>query len=180
MAAFFRFILTLVFKWDLHPTADALAPVTTSHRVGLRHIDLNFHLNNAHYLSFLDKARLEHSISTGLFSIFRQRGNFLVANIEISYLKSLLPFQRFTITSRILGWDTRYYFIAHEFRVAGELYATAYVRLVFTRGGKRVNPADILAPLTQAQASPALPPSVLHWQNMLTAKREESSAGAVT
>lgn len=174
MAAFFRFLLTLIFKWDIYPSKDVLAPVVTRHRVGLNDIDLNWHLNNARYLSFLDKARLEHSIRTGIFSVFRRRGNFLVANIEISYLKSLLPFQKFTITTRVLGWDARYYFIAHEFHADGELYATAAARMAFTEKGKRVEPKTVLVPLAHGEPSPPLPMSVRHWQSLLLAKREES------
>lgn len=176
MAAFFRFLLTLLFKWDLYPTKDVLAPVTTRHRVRLRDLDLNRHMNNARYLNFLDAARLEHSIRTGLFSVFRRRGNFLVANIEISYLKSLLPFQPFTITTQVLGWDARYYYIRHEFRAEGELYATACARMVFTQHNKRADPRDILSPLAHGEPSPPLPVSIRHWQAMLQAKREESGA----
>ncbi len=176
MAAFFRFLFTLVFKWDLYPTKDVLAPVTTRHRVRLRDLDLNWHMNNARYLNFLDAARLEHSIRTGIFSVFRRRGNFLVANIEISYLKSLLPFQRFTITTQVLGWDARYYYIRHQFHAEGELYATACARMVFTQDGKRADPKTILVPLAHGEPSPPLRVSIRHWQAMLAAKREESEA----
>lgn len=174
MAALFRFLLTLFFKWDLYPTKNVLAPVTTRHRVRLRDLDLNQHMNNARYLNFLDMARLEHSIRTGIFRVFRQQGNFLVANIEISYFKSLLPFQRFTITTQVMGWDARYYYIRHDFRVDNELYASANARMVFTSHNKRANPNDILPKLSDGELSPPLPISLRHWQAMLQAKREEN------
>lgn len=174
MAAFFRFLMTLLFKWDLYPTKSALEPVTTRHRVRIRDLDLNQHMNNARYLSFLDMARLEHSIRTGIFRVFRQRGNFLVANIEISYFKSLLPFQKFTITTRVVGWDARYYYIRHDFRVENELYATACARMVFTQNNKRVDPREILSPLADGEPSPPLPMSIRHWLSLLHAKKEET------
>lgn len=174
MSALFRFFLTLLFGWDRYPSKGMLDDVVSRHRVGLRDIDLNWHMNNARYLNFLDTARLEHAIRTGLFSIFRQRGNFLVANLEISYIRSLLPFQRFEIHTRVLGWDQRYYYIQHEFHAGGELYAKAYARLVFMRQGRRVEPGQIIAPRCDHPESPALPASIRHWQEMLAAKRMES------
>lgn len=178
MSALFRFFLTLLFGWDRYPTKSVLDDVVTRHRVGLRDIDLNWHMNNARYLAVLDKARLEHAIRTGLFSVFRARGNFLVASLEIGYFRSLTPFQRFEVHTRVLGWDSRYYYIRHEFRVGGELYASAYARLVFMQQGRRLEPASVLGPLGEHQPSPPLPATILCWQQMLAAKREESAPAA--
>lgn len=172
MAAFLRFLWVLLFKPDNQPTHQALDTVVTRHRVGYSDIDLNLHLNNARYLSFMDRARLEHSISTGLFRLFRARANFLVANLEISFIRSLLPRQRFEIATRLLCWDERYYYVEHVFQSEGTVYAKAYARMVFMENGKRVLPAELLKRHTGfAGESPLAPPVIAHWQTMLAAKR---------
>ncbi|MDQ8037370.1 MAG: hypothetical protein REI12_08110, partial [Pedobacter sp.] len=84
--------------------------------------------------------------------------------------------QTVTITRRVLGWDYRYYLIAHEFHDVGELYATAAARMALTEKGKRVEPKTVLVPLAHGEPSPPLPMSVRHWQSLLLAKREESEA----
>lgn len=175
MAAFFRFLLTLFFGWDRYPTKNLLDRVTTRHRVRFGDLDLNWHVNNARYLSYLDSARLEHSIRTGVFGVFRRKQNFLVANIAISYYRSLLPRQHFEIDTRIVGWDDRYYYIEHAFRVGDTIYSHAWARLVFTEKGKRVAPGLVLSPLNHDEPSPPLPEGVLHWQAMFAANRAGSA-----
>lgn len=172
MAALFRFFLTLLFGWDRYPSKGLTDTVTTRHRVRLRDLDLNWHVNNARYLSYLDRARLEHSIRTGVFGVFRRRQNFLVANIAISYYRSLLPRQRFVIDTRIVGWDDRYYYIEHAFRVGETVYTQALARMAFTGEGRRLDPRAILEPLNHDAPSPPLPMSVQRWLAMLTATLE--------
>lgn len=172
MVALFRFFLTLVFGWDRYPSKGLTDTVTTRHRVRLADLDLNRHVNNARYLSYLDRARLEHSIRTGVFGVFRRRQNFLVANIAISYYRSLLPGQRFEIDTRIVGWDARYYYIEHAFRVGDTMVTQALARLAFTGGGRRLDPRAVLEPLNHDAPSPPLPAAVQHWLAMLAVTRE--------
>ena len=48
------------------PTHALFDTVSMEFRVRLFDIDLNMHLNNAKYLKYMDRCRLEHAVSTGL------------------------------------------------------------------------------------------------------------------
>ena len=47
-------------------THELFDTVSMEFRVAMWDLDHNLHLNNAKYLKFMDKCRLEHSIVTGL------------------------------------------------------------------------------------------------------------------
>lgn len=178
MKTFFRFVMALLFKTYLRPSHKGLDTVVSQHRVGLRDLDLNWHLNNARYLTYMDAARVEHGIHTGLLAVFPRKMNFIVANVEISYIRSLLPRQKFTVASRIVCWDERYYYMEYRFEVGEQVYAIAHARLVFMKGPKRLDANVVLADILGLEQSPEVPAVIKHWQDTLAAKRAPATKAA--
>ena len=74
-------------------------------RVWPNDIDLNFHLNNARLLA-----------RTGILThIVRKRWQPLVGAVWITYRRSLPVFSAFDLTSRLVCWNERWFYIEQTF-----------------------------------------------------------------
>ncbi|GAB3615763.1 thioesterase family protein [Okibacterium endophyticum] len=92
-------------------------------------LDLMMHMNNGVYLSIFDLGRFDLLIRSGLWDIFTERGWYpVVRNETISFRKSLKLWQRFTVESRVIGFDDRSVFIEQRIVVKGEIYTKAHIR----------------------------------------------------
>lgn len=147
--------------------------VSKDFRVGLTDIDLNLHLNNAKYLKYMDLARLEHMLATGtLWKMIPVNARPIIANTEISYVRELRTWQRFSISARILGVDEKYMYYEHRFTSEGKLCTHALLRLVCVQKGKSQPIPAMLDFLGVTEPAPALPEPVLLWKDMLDAKKK--------
>jgi acyl-CoA thioesterase FadM len=100
-------------------------------------LDINLHMNNARYLSFMDLGRTDLLLRAGMLrTAFNERWRPVVGNIDIKFRRSLLPFRRFKLTTRLLGWDDKWFYLEQQFVSANEVYAVAKVRgLLIGRNG---------------------------------------------
>lgn len=91
--------------------------------------DLNLHMNNGRYLTFMDLGRVHLTAQSGLLGeAWRRRWMPVLAAAEITYLRSLKPFSRFDLVTRLLTWDDKYVYLEQLFECDGELCAHAYVK----------------------------------------------------
>jgi YbgC/YbaW family acyl-CoA thioester hydrolase len=130
-------------------TLDPFDVGRVNDRVWLTDLDELRHMNNGVYLGLMDHARLDLLERTGLWRVLRAAGVYpVVTSQTITYRKSLTLGQRFTIETRLAGFDDRQVYIEQRFVVAGEQYAQGFVagRFLRERGGV-VSMAD-LADLT--------------------------------
>ncbi len=109
-------------------------------------LDVLGHMNNGVYLSIMDLGRMDLLQRSGVWSRFAKAGFYpVIANETISFRKSLLPWQRFTIETRIVGYDAKAVYIEQRAVVKGEVYAQAIVRGRFVRkSGGTVSLAEII------------------------------------
>ncbi len=154
------------------PTHQLFDVVTMEFRVVLLDIDLNMHLNNAKYLKFMDRSRLEHAVVTGLLNrMIEARASAVVANSEIAYVRELRPYQRFMVHTRILGWDDKYTYYDQRFDSQRKLHTHALLRVANVYGGKSVSPQTVQEMTGMNLTSPALPEDVEQWKRLLQTKR---------
>ncbi|PSL38110.1 acyl-CoA thioesterase FadM [Labedella gwakjiensis] len=120
-------------------------------------LDLNGHMNNGVYFSMLDLGRFELTIRSGIYTIFQKHGWYpVVASETITFRKSLKLWQRFTIESRIVGYDERAVIMDQRIVVRGEVYARAIIRArILSKSSGPVPMADVLAAV-------GVPPRTLH------------------
>lgn len=149
-------------------------------------LDLNFHMNNARYFSNADLGRLDWWVRTGLWQRALARGwRPLAGDASARYSRSLQPFQRYELHTRLLGWNSKWFFAEHRFVARGGVYAVLVVRYLFLgRDGSRPRPEEVLALVGWQQGSPPLPRWVELWdegQERLSAelKREATPGSAV-
>lgn len=142
-------------------------------RVGLTDIDLNLHLNNAKYLKYMDLARLDNMLQNGLmWKFLRSNTRPIITNTEISYIKELRTFSRFSVSARILGYDEKYVYSEQRFTSEGRLCTHAFTRLATVYKGRARPAPEVFAHVGITQPSPALPEPVLAWKDMLDAKKQ--------
>lgn len=156
-----------------HPgNLDFLDPVTRSFRVGFRDIDFNMHINNAKYLRFMERARWDHPVQTGAFNkMWKHKLNFIVAGIEIGFIREIKLFTKFDVETRYIGWDEKYFYIEQRLLVKGKIHAYAVVKAVFTQKGKVLTPQQVMEYIPTQLQPEILPEHMDLWKNMSAAKR---------
>jgi len=92
-------------------------------------IDFNFHLNNARYLNIMDYARMHLLARTQLLEhVVRSRWMPVVGAVWITYRRSLPVFSAFLLTSRLVGWDDRWFYFEQTFTGRDGLAAVGWVK----------------------------------------------------
>ena len=137
-----------------------------SFRVWPTDLDVFNHMNNGIFLSLLDLSRLDLSYRSGLWQAWKKLGWYPVVVAQtITYRKSLTPWQKFDIESKVIGWDDQAFYFDQRFVVGEEIYARVIVRIRFLKKAR-----GILAPGEVIEGSggwhgpkPELPQWVRDW-----------------
>lgn len=142
-----------------------LGTCRTPFRVLPTDLDLLGHVNNGVYLSMLDLARLDLSIRTGIERVMRSNRWFGVVQSEtIQFRKALTLGQKFEVETRVLGWDERAFYFHHRFLRGEQVIAAGLVQIrILKRSGGSARPQEVMASLSPAQPSPALPDWLSAW-----------------
>jgi len=150
--------------------------VKRSFRVGLRDIDFNMHINNARYMVFMERARWDHPVQTGTWDIMlKEKLNFIVAGIEMGYIREIRLAKKFHVESRYLGWDEKYFYLEQRFVAGGKIHAYGMVKAVFLQHGKMAAPEKVAQLLGITQAPDPLPEHMDLWKRLSAAKRVYST-----
>ncbi len=137
-------------------------------------IDLNLHLNNARYLSVMDYARTHMLARTGLLThIVRSRWQPLVGAVWMTYRRSLPLFSAFRISSRLVCWDERWFYIEQTFTGCDGLAAVGWVKGALRDKQGSVDPQSVLEHIAPGVVSPPLPEAIAQW-NELTREKLQS------
>jgi acyl-CoA thioesterase FadM len=98
-------------------------------RVRPSDLDIQRHMNNGVYLSVADFGRYDLLVRSGVWGTFQKNGWYpVVSNLTISYRKSLEPWQRYVLETRMVAADDRAIYMEQRFTVGGEIYARLYLR----------------------------------------------------
>lgn len=125
-------LLGMYIRSRFLPGIGIQEPSVITLRVYPNDLDLYGHVNNGRYLTLMDIGRVDLMLRTGMWKLARKnKWNPLVASISIDYKKSLGLFDRFTLITRITGWDDKWFFIEQIFEKNGNIYARASVKGIF-------------------------------------------------
>ncbi|HEY6491126.1 MAG: thioesterase family protein [Terracidiphilus sp.] len=139
-------------------------------------IDLNLHMNNARYLSVMDYARIHLLARTRVLEhIVRARWQPLVGAVWMTYRRSLPLFSAFSIATRLLCWDARWFYFEQTFTGNDGLAALGWVKGMLRDAGAGLDPQQVLESVAPGVVSPPLPDAIAQW-NELT--REKLQTGA--
>lgn len=172
MNLYFRLLMLL---WRIRKNRDydaLLTPIDMEFKVMPSDCDINLHLTNSRYLAFMDLARTWMTERVGLFSkIYKRRWFPIVNATAITYIRDIKPFETFTVTTQLVGWDHKYFYIVQKFHSERSLHAIAYVRGVFRRKKGVVSVEELLEAAEFDGVAPILPKEIIHWKAMLEEKK---------
>ena len=96
----------------------------TSFRVWPTDLDIYRHMNNGVFLTLMDLGRYDQGLRTGFWQKWQKLGWYpIVVNSTISYRKSLEPWQKFDIETKVIGWDDVAYFIEQRLKLRNPIYS---------------------------------------------------------
>jgi acyl-CoA thioesterase FadM len=158
------------------PKLGILDEDSMSFRVLPNDIDINLHMNNARYLSIMDYARTHLLARTRLLEhIMHARWQPMIGAAWVTYRRSLPLFARFTVSSRMICWDDRWFYMEQTFTGKSGLAAIGWVKGVLRNRDGIVNPQRVIDGVASGTLSPPMPEAIANW-NELT--REKLQAGS--
>ena len=164
MNLFLRVLAVLLKYWAGPRRTSALEPSVLSFRVLPNDLDPNWHMNNGRYLTIMDLGRFDLTLHSGLMrQVLRRRWMPVLGGATIAYHRPLKLFQRYTLTTRIVGWDAKWIYMEQTFESRGKRAATALVKgLIRGRDGSIPTP-EVMASVGMTIPSPDLPEPVRRW-----------------
>lgn len=131
-------------------------------------LDINVHMNNARYLALMDLGRFDLILRGGLWRPMARKGwQAVIGGALVRYRRSLKPFQRFTLRSRMLCWDERWIYIEHRIEAEGGVPAClAVVRAAFLDQGGIVPPVRVAEELGFSGPVPPVPAWAGQWRDV--------------
>jgi acyl-CoA thioesterase FadM len=126
-------------------------PIMAEHRLSYHclptDLDLNGHLTNSRFHSFMDQVRFDFILRSGILRQLRAANTWpVLGSSSIRFRKSVRPWQRFDVTVRILSWDERWVYMKHRLIADGETAAAAIVKTAYVDKSGRI-PAERFAAL---------------------------------
>lgn len=124
-------------------------------------LDIYGHMNNGRYQTLMDLGRIDWIVRTGLGKT-ADINNWkpLVASVKMTYKKPLFVFQSFRLSTRIVGWDEKWFYIEQIFAKDGKVHALGFVKGLFRGPDGNVATQAVLGLLEKGIQSPALPPEI--------------------
>ena len=172
MNLYFRFLKLLISLFFLKQK-PLLDKSVMTFRAWPLDCDINLHLTNARYLSFMDLGRTHLIGQSGLIKKIHQKKYLPIAtSVEISFFKEIKPFQKFQLHSRLIFWDEKYWYSEQQFKSGEKLHAVATVRGVFVKGREKIPFQKIVNLVDETISTPEEPQTVTAWKALLEAKKE--------
>lgn len=143
-------------------------------RVWPHDIDFNMHMNNARFLSIMDYGRMHLLARAHILShIIRSRWTPLVGAVWMTYRRSLPLFAHFTLASRMMCWDDRWFYIEQSFTCCEGLAALGWVKGLLRSPEGNLDPQIVIEAVSPGAVSPPMPEPIAMW-NELTREKLQS------
>ena len=128
-------------------------------------LDVFAELNNGRVLTLYDLGRFAMSRRIGLMAVLKeQRWGLAVAGASVRYRQRVRVFERITMRSRGICWDTRFFYIEQSMWTAkGGCASHILLRTAVTGPKGIIPPAQVLAAMNLSQVSPAMPGWAAAW-----------------
>jgi acyl-CoA thioesterase FadM len=146
-------------------------------RVWPNDIDFNLHMNNGRYLNVMDYGRTHLLARTRLLEhIIRSRWQPLVGAVWMTYRRSLPLFAEFWLSSRLLCWDERWFYLEQTFTGREGLAAMGWVKGILRDTSGNVAPQEVLDRVAPGVVSPPMPEAIAAWNDLTREKLQTGNA----
>lgn len=110
-------------------------------------LDFLMHVNNGVYFSYMDFGRMDMIFRNGIFALTQKMGWYgVVASESIKFKRSLKLWDKFTIQTKSIARDDKYFFIEQKIFCKGELMSVGLVKIRFLKkAGGTVSVPEILS-----------------------------------
>jgi acyl-CoA thioesterase FadM len=158
-----RLLLVLVGAFR-GPRLGPLDESVVRFRVLPNDLDNNLHMNNGRYLTLMDLGRTDLVVRMGVVRrLLQRKWRPVVGSLTIRYRRSLEPFQRYELRTRLVAWDDDWFFVEQRFVRGGELVARAFVKGIFLGPEGRVPTQAVVDASGHGIASPPIPEGLRRW-----------------
>ena len=121
-------------------------------------------LNNGRTLTLFDLGRIPLARRTGMIPVLRaNKWGITVAGNSTRYRKRIRGFDRFSMLSRMVGWDHRFVYMEQSMWRGGECCNQVMIRSAITSANGIVPPAQVVRALGHDMESPPLPGWITAW-----------------
>lgn len=171
MLLLFRFVFTILTS-RLRRRIPPLGEATVRFTVLPQDCDLNLHLNAGRFLSFMDVARVELlARMRALSKLLRKGWRPVMGGCVMRYRRSVMPFERFDVRSRVIGWDDKWFYLEHIVEKDGVFCAAGHIRMLIRGREGNIPTRDVLALVSnEPLAQPPLPDFVAKWRELEDAR----------
>jgi acyl-CoA thioesterase FadM len=182
MNLWFRLIwMLLTVRW--RKPVGVLETSTLNMTVWPNDLDFNGHVNNGRYLTLADIGRMDYVLRTGTGRIaLKWRARPIVGDVMAKFRRDLRLFERYTIHTRLLGWDDKWLFMEHRFVRHGRVLGVVAMRGMFVNSKGPITPAELATALQVDPVSPPVPAWILAWHQgcngLSEVLREEEGAAS--
>ncbi len=134
-------------------------------RVWPHDLDAFGHMNNGRYLQIMDVGRAEWMARVGVLEcMWGQRWTAVIGGGFVRFRRSLKPFERYQVRTRLLSWDARWWYLEHAFiDVRGRQIATGVSRAALRDGTDWVATEAVVELIEPDASAPPLPDYVRSW-----------------
>ena len=96
--------------------------------------DILRHVNNGIYLSLMDLGRMDLMLRSGKWQALKRLGWYPVAAaVTVTYRRSLRLWERYTLETKVVGFDDKAMYVEQRFVRGGEVYVVAINRARFLK-----------------------------------------------
>jgi acyl-CoA thioesterase FadM len=121
-------------------------------------------MNNGRYLTIMDLGRLDMTLHSGLMrAVLRNRWMPVLGAATIRYHRPLAPFQRYTLTTRIVGWDEKWIYMEQSFDSNEKRAASALVKALIRGKDRSIPTAEVMHEVGVDLPSPPFPDHLRAW-----------------
>jgi len=134
------------------------------HRCWPWDLDPWIELNNGRTLTLYDLGRIPMAARTGLVGVLRREGwGITVAGNSVRYRRRIRVLERFTMLSRVIGWDAKFFYMEQSLWKGSECANHMLLRSAVTSKAGIVPPEQVARALGAPVESPDLPGWVQAW-----------------
>lgn len=139
-------LLCMLFSAPFRKRQEFTETMTVQFRVWPTDLDINFHMTNSKYLSLMDLGRLDLMLGSGMMrEVLKQRWGPVLSVASIRFRRQLNPFQKFSLHTRLIGWDEKWFYMEQRFETDRGVAATALTKGLFRGANGNVPTASLLA-----------------------------------
>ena len=101
-----------------------------NYRVGLSDVDMFLELNNARYLNYMELGRWDYSYRVGFLKLMKSKNwGVAVGGASIRYRRRIPLFNKFSVTTKLICHDGRWFYFLQEFHMKGTLCTSALMKV---------------------------------------------------